>query len=155
MSPEQLSPEQLSPEQHRVRAWEHGKLGAVLAESGHEWAAVALFYSAYHLAKRALLLDERFDEPTTLTAINTSLTIAHRHAKVHKARFVKGAPRDFGVNDLVRILYPAAVGGYERLHQASCAVRYESGLSIPIESIRQAFDGFCEAIPDPGPEEAG
>ncbi|QOD93471.1 hypothetical protein [Chryseoglobus sp. 28M-23] len=98
---------------------------------GHddELAAVAYFYSAYHMVKAAFIEDPIFDELSRLQGLNPHLIPDDRFVTHHRGRLGGNGPRKLGVNDIVQILYPAVAPRYIRLHMASIAVRYESGLT--------------------------
>lgn len=106
---------------------------------GDEWAAVCYFYAGYHLVRAALLADPVFSDLTRLREIDVRLTPDDREASAHQMR--RGNARaPFGVNDLVKLLYPSIAVEYVRLHSASIAVRYGQGLSpITIASVKQDY----------------
>lgn len=120
----------LREDEHRARAERHQVVGDALAAAGDEWAAVMWFYSAYHLIKAALLCDPIWFDLRSLTTLNVELTPGERFTGRHKGRRRIGSnqPREWGINDLVLVLYRPAAGFYERLHQASIDVRYGAGL---------------------------
>lgn len=118
----------LRQEQHLVRAARHDKIGRLLSESGDEWGAVALFYGAYHRVKAALITDPIWDDIGQLQAIHSDLVPDDRLIERHRGRRRSGAPREWGINELVQTLYPEITRAYERLHQASISVRYGVGL---------------------------
>ena len=135
-----MSNRQLTPADHLARAAHHESVGKALAEAvQHEWAVVPYFYAAYHRVKHALLTDPVFDDVQRLHAMNPTLSPEHRFATVHQVRKSPTGPRDHGVNDLVLLLYRDTAGAYDKLHQASIAVRYEHGLVIPLDSVLEAF----------------
>lgn len=141
-----MSYRQLTAEQHIERAEHHRAVGeALIKAANHEWASVPYFYSAYHLVKHALLTDPVFDDPTKLAAIKPGLDPGHRYAVIHQARKSSSGPRDFGVNDLVLWLYRASANDYDILHKASCAVRYDNGIEIPLERIAAAYESVRAA----------
>ncbi len=84
----------------------------------------------YHLIKAALLRDPVWSDLRSLTAINVDLTPEQRFTDRHRGRRRIGSnqPREWGINDLVFVLYRPAARFYERLHQASIDVRYGTGL---------------------------
>lgn len=118
----------LREDQHRHRAQTHRQVGAVLAEVDHEWAAVPLFYSAYHIVKAALLRDPIWGDLPSLKALHKDLTPDDRFVGRHKGRRSRDAITEWGVTDLVIKLYRTAAPHYERLHQGSIDVRYSLGL---------------------------
>lgn len=141
-----MSYRQLTAAEHLDRAEHHRQVGEALATAAsHEWAAVPYFYAAYHLVKNALLVDPVFAEPERLVEIHPSLHPDHRFTSMHQARKSPGPVRDFGVNDLVLQLYRPTAGTYDRLHKASCAVRYDNGLAIPLERIVLAYESVRDA----------
>lgn len=134
-----MSRQGVTAEVHLERAQRHRKVGEALRAAGNEWSAVCYFYSAYHLVKNVLLADPVFDDPTALSQIHSTLAMDHRHTSSHHGRQRKGEPRAWGVNELVFKLYPCIYKEYERLHQASIAVRYEAGLrpEVKLEGVWQ------------------
>ncbi|GAB3092279.1 hypothetical protein [Isoptericola nanjingensis] len=125
---------------HLERAERHKVVGDALAEAGDEWAAVCYFYAAYHLMRHALRTDPIFDDPTRLAAVSPDLAPELREVARHQGR--RGATREYGVNDLVRLLYGNETAKvYGRLHYASIAVRYEDGLrGKPLGQLREELD---------------
>lgn len=119
----------LREQEHLARADRHRTIGTLLAESGDEWGAVPLFYSAYHRVKAALLRDPIWEDIQSLHVLSVDLIPEDRFTGRHQGRRRPGGqPREWGVNDLVLKLYRPAAGSYERLHQASIDVRYGAGL---------------------------
>lgn len=114
---------------HLSRQDYHRRLAGTLASApvAHPWACVVGFYAAFHSARWALQCDRRFDDEDTLEAIHPHLRPNDRRPAKHKARRGPGPMADFGVNDLVLLLYPKASKSYELLHQASIEVRYNQG----------------------------
>ncbi len=133
---------------HLERAARHRKVGDALFGAGDEWAAVCYFYCAYHLVQHALLTDPVFDDAKTLAAIHADLTPDHRFTQRHKGRRRVNEAREWGVNELVQTLYRGIIGRYDRLHQASIMVRYNSGLVLPLDRLRDAIDGIEAAHAD-------
>lgn len=133
----------LSAEQHVVRADEHAGLATVLHDSGHEWAAVAYFYGAYHLVSAALLSDPVFDSPQRLAAASPALSMGDRTTTRHQGymQFGPGGQRTkiWGLNDLVGTLYRQVWPFYLQLHEGSVDVRYGTGLRVPLGRIRDAY----------------
>lgn len=137
----------LSAEVHRARADRHAKLGYFLAEAGDEWAAVCYFYAAYHRVKAALLDDVVFDDPESCFAKHVDLIPDDRYTSRHKARRRTSAGREWGINDLVTLLYRGAAATYDKLHQASIDVRYQSGLRASIgelEGLWEQWERLCD-----------
>lgn len=117
----------LTPETHASRAARHAKVGRALRDVGDEWATVCFFYSAYHLVRCAILRDPIFDDPARLTALNRDLLPDDRYVSRHKGRKNR-FEKEWGLNELVLVLYRHVAGPYDLLHQASITVRYGSGL---------------------------
>lgn len=109
---------------HCERSRNHLDSARRIIEQSDEWAVVALFYSAYHAMKAALINDPAFDSMTDVKKLNPHLTPGDRFVTQHKVRRTQAG---FGVNELVQILYPQYARDYERLHQASIQVRYHKG----------------------------
>ena len=129
----------LSCEKHVERARSHREVGEALhAATGNEWAAVCYFYAAYHVVKAALLTDSIFDDLTALRSVSPDLLTTDRDASAHQMR--RGSSSDFGVNDLVRLLYPDISSAYLELHGQSIAVRYMHGTSVPLDDLREDLD---------------
>lgn len=115
---------------HLGRARHHRTVGDALATAAdEEWAAVCYFYSAYHLARHALVTDPVFGDVSRLEAINVDLLPGSRNVTRHHGRHRPGGPREWGINELIQVLYPRVAPRYERLHQASIAVRYKQGIA--------------------------
>lgn len=107
----------------------------------NDWAAVCFFYAAYHVVRAALVSDPIFDDPGSLSKIRVGLAPQDRHTERHKGRKNTANGREWGVNELVLILYRPFAGAYDRLHQASIDVRYGRGLRAPSTTeIRQCLD---------------
>lgn len=114
-----------------------------MLEAGDEWAAVMLFYAAYHEVKAALLDDPVFDDEATCRQYNSLLRPEDRHVARHQGR--KSVSKEWGINELVLTLYGSAAGVYHRLHQMSIDVRYESGLRGSLEDVSDVWERFCKA----------
>ena len=129
-------------DEHLRRSEHHKRVGDALDTTvGEEWAAVCYFYAAYHLARHALRTDPIFDDVTALQRIQRDLLPDHRETEKHQGRFRREGPRDYGINELLLTLYPKVVGKYEKLHQASIAVRYDGGLTgLTTALVRSYFD---------------
>lgn len=119
---------------HLTRAARHATIGNALADAGDEWSAVCYFYSAYHYVRATLVADPVFDELTRLKTFNPNLMSDDRHTETHHGTRKPG--HRFGVNELVKLLYPSIYNRYEYLHQASIQVRYNMGLRFPIAQVR-------------------
>jgi len=133
---------ELRVEEHLERSEEHYKIGKVLAESNHEWTAVALFYSAYHLVRHGLRTDPIFDDEQALLRIDPELEQHHRNITRHRGRR-RSVEREWGMIELALLLYRPVVGKYDRLHQLSVEVRYGRGRSLPSCS---AMLGYCDEV---------
>ena len=136
------APRVLDAQGHRSRAAEHEGLGRVLAESGHEWAAVALFYAAYHHVKAALLEDVIFDDHAACQSLSGDLLPQDRTTTRHQGRKRTTSGREWGINELVLLLYRPAAGTYEKLHQASVDVRYQAGLKATVGDVVALYEKF-------------
>jgi hypothetical protein len=121
------------------RAALHTQVGEALqAAASSEWAAVCYFYAAYHLAIEAIRRDPVFDDPTRLSKLNPALTPEDRFTKRHHPRKNGAHGREWGVNELVLLLYDQKVAAaYDKLHYASVEVRYGTGLSSPLDRVRE------------------
>ncbi|WIB68082.1 hypothetical protein DEI93_03290 [Curtobacterium sp. MCBD17_035] len=120
-----------------------------LAAAGDEWAAVCNFYAAFHVVRAALLADPIFTSIKACAAKHINLQMSDRDVTMHQARLGTSSGRAFGVNDLVKLLYPQIEFEYLELHSWSVNVRYNEGLephsSIGAsrryyETIRTAYD---------------
>lgn len=133
----------LTPEQHLARAAHHRTVADALRHVGEDqWATVAYFYSALHLMKEALIVDPIWNDAGRLAAVDEGLQPDHRFTSTHRGKRGSGV---IGTNDLVQLFYPTAIGPYDKLHQASCAVRYEAGLNIPIDRVLDAYGRVRQA----------
>lgn len=121
-------------------------IGNALAAAEDEWAAVPLFYAGYHIMKGALLRDPIWGDIRALHAIHTDLIPDDRFIDRHRGRKRPGGgPREWGINELVQLLYPAAIGHYDRLYQASVLVRYGVGLAAgAVPALVTAIDAIEE-----------
>jgi hypothetical protein len=132
----------LSVAAHTARAQRHMKVANALAEAGDEWAGVCFFYAAYHRVRAALIEDHTFDDLSSCQAVHADLRPEDKHISRHNGRKNTANGREWGVNDLVRILYPGASGTYERLHQISIDVRYGAGMRPDIDQLRDVWEKF-------------
>jgi len=133
-------PGPLSIEAHRERSAYHLRAGDNLAEAGEEgWAAVCYFYAAYHLIRASLINDPVFDDPTMLSRVRPELAPEDRNTSRHNGRKKTMNGREWGVNELVSLLYKPLVKDYERLHQASIDVRYNAGLRGGLAPLRESL----------------
>ena len=114
-----------------------------MAEAGHEWAAVALFYAAYHDVKAALLEDVIFDSFEACQAVSPDLLPQDRKTTRHQGRKQTASGREWGINELVLKLYRPAAGSYEKLHQMSNDVRYQAGLRGSVSDVLVVYERFC------------
>lgn len=125
--------------EHVDRARYHRKAGDALFHAArHQWSAVCYFYSAYHLARGALRDDPIFSNLGELKQVNDRLIPDDRFAEKHQMR--RGSEKNFGVNDLVELIYPEIAVAYAELHGASVAVRYEQGTSIPVGDLAENLE---------------
>lgn len=134
---------------HLSRAAEHERVADALADAGHEWSAVCYFYAAYHLVKAAMLEDAIFDDPTQCQALHPDLLPDDRYVSRHKGRRRTSEGREWGLNELVLVLYRPAAGKYERLHSVSNDVRYHDGLAGTVADVRGVYEEF-KALVDGG-----
>lgn len=141
-----MSGGRLTADDHRSRSDRHAKMGEALLSAGDEWSAVMYFYAAYHKLKAALLEDPLFDHFDSCQAAHSDLLPEDRFTSRHSGR--RGQNKEWGLNELVRVLYRPASGPYHRLHTMSIDVRYNHGLvaSLPVvESTWESFDEMCRA----------
>lgn len=114
-----------------------------IAEYSPEWAMVAYFYSAYNSIRAALMADPIFSDLSALKSINSELTPDDKNEYRHH---VRAKQPGFGVNQLVQMLYTPFSEDYEKLHQASIAVRYGGGtLVYPLGQIEEMSVNIFEA----------
>ena len=131
----------LAEQAHLDRAARHIVIGSALADAGDEWAAVPMFYSAYHFVKAALLVDPIWWDIQRLQGTRPDLIPDDRFTKRHHGHRQTGRPREWGINELVLVLYPSIARDYEQLHVASIDVRYHEGLpSGALPDLRAAMD---------------
>jgi hypothetical protein len=133
----------LGAETHLSRARQHETVADALGEN--EWAAVPYFYAAYHIVKCALIEDPIFDDVTRLHGKHYDLVPDDRYTDRHKGRKVSSSGREWGINELVYLMYPSVVGAYERLHQASIDVRYRAGLRGATSDLRDCLTKIRDA----------
>lgn len=135
----------LSPTQHRAASVRHRETSITFKAAEDEWAAVAMFYSAYHVVRAAMLDDPIWMNAGALARINVNLNHEDRFTSRHHGG-VRPSGRVFGVNEIVGMLYPSIQGAYERLHQASIDVRYGVGLADgALEHLPSLLDQIHEA----------
>ncbi len=131
--------------EHERRAEQHREVGALLVGTGDEWAAVPLFYSAYHVVKAALLTDPIWDTPSDLHRLHVDLIPGDRFTDRHKGRRRSGGgEKEWGINELVLLLYRPFAGRYDLLHQNSITVRYGKGL--PEDADLGTLLTWCDEI---------
>lgn len=129
----------LSCADHVGRARYHEQVGDALRESaGDSWAGVCYFYSAFHLARAAISTDPIWDDFVAMKRAHPDLMPRDQGTTAHKVR--KGDERRFGVNDLVRTLYPEIGVAYLHLHGASNGVRYGKGILTTVDDLRLDLD---------------
>ncbi|MBQ3357362.1 MAG: hypothetical protein IJG47_00510 [Microbacterium sp.] len=122
------------------RAVSMKRTAELLWNQGDDWFAVCYFYSAYHMARAAIMTDPIFEDLARLQKKALWLTLEDRYVTAHQGRVTPGQPRKAGVNDVVRLLYPDIAAEYVRLHMASVEVRYQEGLqAIHRNSAEQDF----------------
>jgi hypothetical protein len=121
------------------RAQAHAEVGdALYTSAANEWAAVCWFYSAYHLVVAAIAADPVFDDVSRLQRISLYLAPSDRYTERHQGRRRSGAHPEWGINDLVVALYDQDVAAaYDKLHNASVEVRYQSGLRTPLDRVKE------------------
>jgi hypothetical protein len=131
----------LSSHEHAVASERHARAAGDLRPGNSEWASVAYFYAAYHLVKQAILEDPIWRCPGELAAKHPELRphvskVTRHHGKSAGRR--RG--QIWGVNELVKLLYPTIHEAYVRLHDASIEVRYQRGLrtSVGLSAARWA-----------------
>ncbi len=129
------------------RSEQHAQVGDALREAaGNEWAAVCYFYAAYHLATSVIRTDPVFDDPDRLHRLNSALIPEDRHTSRHQGRKHGIRSREWGVNELMVLLYDQPIAAaYDKLHRASIEVRYESGLRAPVVRTREWLSVIQEA----------
>lgn len=133
----------LSCENHVGRARYHERVGDALRTSaGDSWAAVCYFYSAFHLARAAISTDPIWDDFGSMKAVHQDLLPRDQGTTAHNVR--RNGDRRFGLNDLVRILYPPIGIAYLHLHGASVGVRYEKGILTTLDDLRQDLDEISD-----------
>jgi len=78
--------------------------------------------------------------------INRELLPQDRDTTRHKGRKNSPAGREWGVTELVLVLYDQQVAAaYEKLHHASIEVRYDDGLRTPVARTREWLSVIQEA----------
>lgn len=116
-------------------------MAGALAQAGDEWSAVLYFYAAYHEVKAALIDDPVFDELDTCLAVRSDLQPEDRFTSRHQGRR-HSASKEWGINELVLLLYPTVAGTYNRLHTMSIDVRYHQGLRGTHDDVLIVWDKF-------------
>lgn len=136
-----------NPADCEVRAARHLKVGSALVAAGDEWGAVPLFYCAYHLTRAAMISDPIFGDLPRLKAKNSDLTPDERHTSRHHGR--RGsAVKQWGLNELVALLYPRFSTDYEVMHSASNDVRYGKGFSGDLLRLERCAIAFRDSYFD-------
>jgi hypothetical protein len=128
----------LTDEKHAERALVHEASALLLTPHSTDWATVAYFYSAYHLVKASLLRDPIFTDPTLCSNKDASLMMEDRLVTRHHGKRPRGGAREWGVNELVNLLYKPIWVSYEQLHQASVDARYYGGAKASITDVHAA-----------------
>lgn len=125
-----------------TRALAHAAVGdALIAAAQNEWAAVCYFYAAYQIAIAAISDDPVFDDPDRLRRVKVGLIPDDRHTTRHRGRKNGRDGREWGVNELMLVLYTQPVAAaYDKLHKASVSVRYEPPLRTPPARAREWLD---------------
>jgi hypothetical protein len=132
----------LTSREHVAAAERHARVAVNLRPRDSEWAAVAYFYAGYHLVRRAMLDDPVWHCPAALAAKHPDLRPDHAKVTRHHGR-LPGRRRGltWGVNDLVKVLYPSIARAYIDMHKASIEVRYLRGLRTP---LRECADNWTD-----------
>lgn len=112
--------------------------------TSREWAAVALFYSAYNRVRAAMLSDPIWGDLKALAAISPKLALEDQNATHHQGR-KSGTGHRLGVSEIVPLLYPTVKGQYWALHSASIDVRYGSKLIAPLADLERRADEIHQA----------
>lgn len=134
----------MTPAAHLERADSHERVGRTLLDANHEWGAVCLFYAAYHRVKAALLEDPIFDSLDACQAKSAHLQPEDRSTSRHQGRRGGRTVIEWGMKDLVLLLYRGAAGSYDKLHMASIDVRYYSGTTATAADLLEVFEAFEE-----------
>lgn len=100
------------------------------------------FYAAYHEVKAALMVDPVFDDLDTCLAANPNLQPEDRFTTRHQGR-KNPKNKEWGLNELVVLLYRGAGGSYHRLHTMSIDVRYHQGLHGSCDDALSTWEAFC------------
>lgn len=132
----------MTPAAHLERADNHERVGRLLLDANHEWGAVCLFYAAYHQVKAALLEDPIFDSLDASQNKRAHLQPDDRFTSRHQGRRGGRSAVEWGMKDLVLLLYRSAAGSYARLHMASIDVRYYNGTRASAAEVLEVFDSF-------------
>ncbi len=130
-----------------TRAQEHAAVGdALITAADNEWAAVCFFYAAYQIAIAAISDDPIFDDLDRLKRVNAELIPDDRRTTRHQGRKNGKNGREWGVNELMLLLYGQTVGAaYDKLHKASVSVRYAPPLRTPPTRAREWLDVILAA----------
>lgn len=125
----------LSSHDHAVASERHARSASALCPVSGEWATVAYFYAAYHLVKQAILEDPIWQCPGELAARHPDLRPGSRKVTRHSGqRAGRRGQLNWGINDLVEVLYPSIHHAYTGMHEASIHVRYKRGSRLPLRA---------------------
>jgi hypothetical protein len=124
------------------------RVGSALVAAGDEWGAVPLFYCSYHLARAALIRDPIFADLPRLKAVNSDLTPDERYTARHHGRRGSAIAKQWGLNELVALLYPRFSHDYEVMHQASIDVRYGRGFRGDLLRLEVGAIAFRDSYSD-------
>lgn len=117
---------------HLRRARSHIAAADTLRSVGDEWATVCYFYAVFHVVRAALLVDVRLNSDASARAVNSQLSASSRHVDFHEGHKSRGP----GLNQVVRMLFPAVAAQYVLLHVKSVEIRYRDGLQgIAIQDV--------------------
>jgi hypothetical protein len=122
----------LSSHEHAVASERHARAASNLRPMSSEWATVAYFYAAYHLVKQAILEDPIWHCSGELAARHGDLRPGCSKVTRHTGQRAGRGQQRWGVNDLVRVLYPSIHRVYTGMHEASIEVRYRRRLQTPL-----------------------
>lgn len=124
---------QPTPAGRVARARRDEEVARELALDGLDWAAVVAFYAAYHRVRAAFAADPLFTDERRCIEKHPLLRPRHRDSSKHGGR--TQPYREWGVNELVELLYPHIGAEYLELHMASVQVRYGRELSVSLDRV--------------------
>lgn len=101
------------------------------AHSVGDWEVVARFYSALHYLQEALLLDPVWPDAARLAGIDGRLKAKHKYVSNHQGHDRADGTREFGLQELTALLYPAVAVEFGALYASSVTVRYGRGIYHP------------------------